>query len=433
MYRRAATALVVVGVAVLGVGEVGAVANAASVPGSATSYVVMLKDGVSVAQDAKTEGVTPSASYSALDAYSASLTASQVAKVQSDPNVAFVAANRHFSLTGDSSTLRRGGQGAVGNNQQTAGAPITSYRQFIPTALERVGLQNSKLADVNGHGPNVTASIAEIDSGISPSPDLHVVGGVDCSDDVTPDLSDGYGHGTEVASVAAAIDNKFGVVGTAPGAPLYNIKVSDADGNIDTTNLMCGIDWVIAHHKLIQVVNMSFEDEGDYVPDHNCGLTTHDPFHMAVCRVHADGITLVTGSGNDAGSTEGLVPQAYPEVITVGGYQDTDGVPGGKGGPCGDGFGDLDDMWAAWSNSGPSVDLMAVADCNQVIANDDTLEWDSGTSFASPAVAGAAADILTRFPHLPPDAVEAYLKLTATHRGLGSNPHDYGLLNMSAL
>jgi subtilisin len=433
MYGRAATVMVVLGAAVVAVQGVSAVANAAPAPVSATRYVVVLKDGTSVAQDTAADDVTPSAVYPALEAYSVSLTAAQVTKVQSDPNAAIVAPDRHFSLIGDSSTRRPGGKGAVGNNQQPAGAPITSYSQFIPTALERVGLQNSKLADVNGHGPNVAASIAVIDSGISPSPDLRVVGGVDCSDDATPDLSDGADHGTEVASVAAAIDNKFGVVGTAPGAPLYDVKVFDTAGNADTTSLLCGIDWVVAHHKLIQVVNMSFEDEGDYTPDHNCGLTTHDPFHMAVCRVHADGITLVTGSGNDAGSTEGLVPQAYPEVITVGGYQDTDGVPGGKGGPCGDGFGDLDDMWAAWSNSGPSVDLMAVADCNQVIADDDTMEWDSGTSFASPAVAGAAADVLARFPHLPPDAVEAYLKLTATHRDLGSNPHGYGLLNMAAL
>jgi hypothetical protein len=90
-------------------------------------------------------------------------------------------------------------------------------------------------------------------------------------------------------------------------------------------------------------------------------------------------------------------------------------------------------MWAAWSNFGTAVDLMAVADCNQVIANDDTLEWDSGTSFAGPAVAGAAADLAAAHCSWSPQNIENYLKRTATHTHVGSNPHHFALLNMSAI
>jgi subtilisin len=237
-----------------------------------------------------------------------------------------------------------------------------------------------------------------------------------------------------VAGIAAAIDNDFGVVGTAPGARLYNVKVFGDDGNADLSNILCGLDWVLANRSEINVVNMSFEDTGDVTNDNDCGLTTDDPFHMAICQAYADGITLVAGSGNDGTKiTPDEVPQAYPEVITVGGYQDTDGVPGGHGSACGDGFGDADDQWASWSNRGPQVALMAVADCNQVIANDGTIEWDSGTSFASPAVAGAAADLSAHYPNIDPAAIKAYLVKTATHQHLGSDPHGYGLLDMAGL
>jgi subtilisin len=198
--------------------------------------------------------------------------------------------------------------------------------------------------------------------------------------------------------------------------------------------VICGLDWVIAHRNEINVANMSFEDTGDVTNDNDCGRKSDDPFHMAICRAYADGITLVAGSGNDGTEiTQDEVPQAYPEVITVGGYQDTDGLPGGHGSACGDGFGDADDMWASWSDWGPQVALMAVADCEQVIANDGTIEWDSGTSFSGPAVAGAAADLAAHFPGLSPAEIKAYLTLTATHQGLGSDPHNFGLLDMARL
>ena len=279
----------------------------------------------------------------------------------------------------------------------------------------------------------MNAGIAVIDSGITPNPDLRIAGGVDCSDDTTPDLYDKYGHGTEVAGIAAAIDNGFGVVGTAPGASLYDVKIAGDDGSLDLSNALCGLDWVIAHRSEISVVNMSFEDTQDVTNDNDCGLKSHDPFHTAICQAYADGITLVAGSGNDGVQiTQDEVPQAYSEVITVGAYDDTDGLPGGHGSACGDGFGDADDMWATWSNWGPQVALMAVGDCDQVIANDGTIEWDSGTSFAGPAVAGAAADLAAHFPHLSPAAIKTYLVLTATHQNLGANPHGYGLLDMSS-
>jgi subtilisin len=418
-------------------------ASAFGAPSTAESslprYIIVLKGQATAAQvlqDAQADDTTPQRTYgSAFAGYSANLSLQARSRAEADPNVAMVVPDFavHLSTSWRNFQPARS-RGAVGNNHQPAGLPVVAYSQFIPTALERVFLQDSRLAEVDGHGPDVNAGIAVIDSGITPNPDLRIAGGVDCSDDATADLSDGVSHGTEVAGLAAAVDNSFGVVGTAPGARLYDVKVFDNDGNADLSNLLCGIDWVLAHHNEINVVNMSFEDTGDVTNDNACGLKSDDPFHTAICRAYAEGITLVAGSGNDGIQiTPDEVPQAYPEVITVGGYQDTDGVPGGLGSACGDGFGDADDMWAPWTNFGPQVALMAVADCEQVIANDGTIEWDSGTSFAGPAVAGAAADLSARFPNLGPAGIKALLTLTATHRNLGANPYGYGLLDLAGL
>ena len=433
----------VVALLALGNGAAALGTTTSSVGAGSQRYIVVLKGNVpatQVLQDAKADGVTPQRTYShALSGYSADLSPEARSRAEADPNVAMVVPDSPLHLTSSPRGVHPNwGGGTIGNNHQPAGQPVVDYSQFIPTSLERVFLQDSRLARVKVRptrdGHVVDAGIAVIDSGITPNPDLNIADGVDCSDDATPDLSDAVSHGTEVAGIAAAIDNSFGVVGTAPGARLYNVKVFDDDGNADLSNVLCGFDWVLAHHSEINVVNMSFEDRGDVKNDNDCGMESDDPFHMAICQAYAEGITLVAGSGNDGiRVTQGQVPQAYPEVITVGGYQDTDGVPGGRGTPCGDGFGDADDMWASWSNRGPQVALMAVADCEQVIANDGTIEWDSGTSFAGPAVAGAAADLAAHFPNLGPAGIKAYLTQTATHQHLGSDPPGYGLLDMAGL
>jgi subtilisin len=445
---------VLVGVCAVGallvLGNGGAALGATASPAGAGSqrYIVVLKGNASatqVLQDAKVDGASPQRTYShAISGYSADLSLEARNRAEADPNVAMVVPDGAFHLTSSHSTSNPSGVqpnwggGTVGNNGQPAGQPVVDYSQFIPTSLERVFLQDSRLARVKVRptrpGHVVDAGIAVIDTGITPNPDLNIADGVDCSDDTTPDLSDGYGHGTEVAGIAAAIDNSFGVVGTAPGARLYDVKIFDNEGNGDLSNVLCGLDWVLANHSEINVVNMSFEDRRDVKNDNDCGQTSDDPFHMAICQAYADGITLVAGSGNEGIKvTQGQAPQAYPEVITVGGYDDSDGVPGGHGTACGDGYGFSDDTWASFADWGPQVALMAVADCEQVIANDGTIEWDAGTSFAGPAVAGAAADLAAHYPTMDPAAIKAYLVKTATHQHLGSDPHGYGLLDMAGL
>ena len=171
--------------------------------------------------------------------------------------------------------------------------------------------------------------IAILDSGIDPTqPDLNVRGGVDCNG--TTGYTDVYGHGTMVAGVAAARDNAFGVVGVAPGARLWAVKVlDDATASGTDANLLCGIDWVSQHAATIEVANMSLGDIG--TDDGHCGLVNHDPVHWALCHSVQAGVTYVASAGNDAVDTAGEMPAGFSEIIAVSGMVDTDGLPGGLG------------------------------------------------------------------------------------------------------
>ena len=143
-----------------------------------------------------------------------------------------------------------------------------------------------------------------IDSGIDAThPDLNVKGGVDCQSgspvDVTP--VDVLGHGTFVAGVIGARNNRFGVVGTAPGTPLWSVRVVDDAGLISEESLICAIDWVTSTHKDddpsndIAVANISIAGGGADTP--NCGKGT-DPMHYAICRSVRAGVTYAVAAGN---------------------------------------------------------------------------------------------------------------------------------------
>lgn len=94
-----------------------------------------------------------------------------------------------------------------------------------------------------------------IDTGIDPKHlDLNVAGGVSC---VGGTSQDGIGHGTHVAGIAAARDNHMRVVGVAPGAWLWAVRVFTGNGLASLASVICGVDRVTAHADIIEVANMS--------------------------------------------------------------------------------------------------------------------------------------------------------------------------------
>ena len=171
--------------------------------------------------------------------------------------------------------------------------------QVIPFGIERVGALASRTARIDGRQDPLDVDIAVIDSGVeSSNSDLRVVSGVDCVPGGDASTEDLWGHGTHVAGIAAARDNAYGVVGVAPGARIWPIRVLGSDGYGNDSWVLCGVDWVAKNADQIDVANMSLGDIG--ADDGKCGRTDQDPLHLAICNSVAAGVTDSVSAGNDA-------------------------------------------------------------------------------------------------------------------------------------
>jgi subtilisin family serine protease len=239
--------------------------------------------------------------------------------------------------------------------------------------------------------------IAVLDTGIDlTNHDLNAVSAVNCIKS-TSSAQDDNGHGTNVAGVIAAADQGAGVVGVAPSANLYAVKVLDKTGSGTLSQILCGINWVAAHASVlnIRVANMSLAGTG--ANDNNCGNTNKDLEHQAICSATAAGVTFVASAGNNSRSFASYIPAAYPEVLTVTAMTDTDGLPGGLG-PASCSSKDKDDTYGSYSNyaaSSSSLDqahtIAAPGTCVVSDGLGGKTSTYTGTSQAAPHVAGAVA------------------------------------------
>jgi subtilisin family serine protease len=324
----------------------------------------------------------------------------------------------------------------------------------VPTGVERIGAAPalnpdgsfSTTSGANGAAaPAKKAAVALLDTGVETRPDLNVVGGYDCAPatgggflglfgrrsqtDANGGASgipaDENGHGTHVAGIVA--DKGIpGVVGVSPGTPIYAVRVFGADGSGDISNVICGLNWVAQNAAAdnIKVVNMSLGGQG--TSDDNCGATDQDPFHAAVCQVSAAGVTVVAAAGNDGGDLSQSTPAAYPEVLAVTAISDFDGKPGGLAttADCSDGAREQDDTAASYSDyatpgsAEASHTIAAPGTCITSTWNDGGIATISGTSMASPHVAGLVARCIDAGPcaGLTPAQIIAKLRADAAAR-----------------
>ncbi len=182
----------------------------------------------------------------------------------------------------------------------------------------------------------------------------------------------------------------------------------------------------MANASVIDVANMSLGGGGS--DDGNCGLSNNDPEHEAICNAVNAGVTFVVAAGNEAVDSANSTPAAYDEVITVSALADFDGLSNGLGAAtC---RADVDDSFANFSNFGADVDIMAPGVCIYSTDKNGGYSTKSGTSMASPHVAGAAALLKAVDPLLTPEQVILNLLDTgnpapcATQSGLCSDDPD---------
>jgi len=284
-------------------------------------------------------------------------------------------------------------------------------------------------AGITGKGVDV----ALIDTGVMPVHGLaqpgRVIAGADLSfESQSPNLRylDTYGHGTHLAGIIAGRDTSGPVAhdakhfaGVAPEARILSLKVADAHGVTDVSQVLAAIDWVVEHrqdHGLnIRVLNLAFGTDG--AQDYRL-----DPLAFAVEVAWRKGIAVVVAAGNGGAAAGRLNNPAHdPFVIAVGAVD-------GNGTST-----TADDVVPSWSSSGDGVrnpDLVAPGKSLVSLrvpgshidrtfgatarVGKTRFFRGSGTSQAAAFVSGLAALIIQQRPTIKPDELKALLKSTAS-------------------
>ena len=266
---------------------------------------------------------------------------------------------------------------------------VEAQAQTIPTGISRISAATNPTLDIDeADDARIDVDVAIIDTGIDYThPDLDVVSRTNCvpvGETGTPECvdntgTDGAGHGTHVSGIVGAIDNGFGSVGVAPGARLWAVRVLNNEGSGALDWIVAGMEWVTKHASQIEVANMSLG-----------AITKSPPMDAAIKASVEAGVVYVVAAGNFSFDSDLVSPANSPDVIAVSALADYDGKPGGKESSTCKSYGS-DDQLASFSNWGDGVDLAAPGVCIYSTLPEGQYGMLSGTSMASPYVAGAAA------------------------------------------
>jgi subtilisin len=267
----------------------------------AQDYIVRFREGANAAARAtvvRNAGAALGFNFHRVNAAAVRVpNAAALAALQNDPSVLAVIPNRPVFAY----------QAGQSNGKGKPGGGGGAEAQVIPAGVVRVGVPTGTS---NGSG----VGVAVLDTGVDLAhADLvgtvdafNGFGGLSCQDD--------QGHGTHVAGIVAAHDNSVDVVGVAPGAQIYCVKVLDSAGNGSDATVMAGLEWVLDHHAssvpAIKVVNMSLGRSGS--------VDDNPELHALFISLETAGITVVVAAGNNPSvAASEQIPGGYPEVVAV--------------------------------------------------------------------------------------------------------------------
>ncbi|MFE1511777.1 S8 family peptidase [Streptomyces sp. NPDC058726] len=339
----------------------------------AGSYIVTLKadearsgtaEGRAVA---KKHGAEIERTYTkALNGYEVEASAAEARRLAADPAVASVIQNRTFHVTGTQPNPPSWG-------------------------LDRIDQENLPLDNSytypDSAGEGVTAYV--IDTGVRITHNDFGGRASDGYDAIDNDntAQDGHGHGTHVAGTVAG-----SAYGVAKKAKVVGVRVLNNSGSGTTAQVVAGIDWVARNAVKPAVANMSLGGGADSALD------------TAVRNAVASGVTFVVAAGNESTNASTKSPARVAEAITVGATTSSDAR-------------------ASYSNYGSVLDVFAPGSSitSAWRTSDTATNTISGTSMASPHVAGAAALHLADNPSATPAQVSSALTSAAT-TGVVGNP-----------
>lgn len=325
--------------------------------------------------------------HSAVNAISATLSEEEIERLKKDPDVAYVESDFVFSSIEPV-------VGASGEYAATWG-------------VQHIGADQVAEAGITG----ARVRVAVLDTGIDYThPELrdNYKGGYNFVADNNDPMDDAYSlsHGTHVAGIIAARNNGTGVVGVAPAAELYAVKVLDGGLGGELSDIIAGIEWAIENR--MQVVNMSFGN-----------MEFSQALKDACDLAYRSGIVLVASAGNFSPGVV-LYPAAFDSVVAVSAtYQD--------------------DTLGTFSSYGPQVELAAPGHNIYSTAIGGGYRTNFGTSQAAPHVTGAAALLIstgiTDTNGNRSVADEVRQRLAAAARDLGEPGRDiyygYGLVDVA--
>ncbi len=325
-----------------------------------------------ITQSAFDIGVEPVRVYSSVvHGYSAKLTEGQYQLLLTDPAVDYIEPDR----------------------------PVHMIAQTTPWGINAVNAPTAHARGTKGSGVKVGIIDTGIDHG---HPDLagNYVSGIDYVNGDNDPMDDN-GHGSHVSGTVAAVDNSIGVIGVAPSASLYGIKVLDAAGSGTFSNVVAGIDWAAANG--MDVVNMSL------------GASIGTSALQTACdNAYASGVVICAAAGNDYGGPVGY-PAKYSSTIAVSAV-------------------DQNNNLANFSNKGPEVEVTAPGVGIVSTYKNGQYATLDGTSMATPHVAGVVALIWSTGQFTSATAVRNQLTSTATDIGAAGrdNNFGFGLVNADA-
>jgi subtilisin family serine protease len=204
----------------------------------------------------------------------------------------------------------------------------------------------------------------------------------------TNKVTDGYGHGTHVAgTIAASTNNGLGVASMAPGVTIMPVKVLDSNGYGYWSDFLDGVDWAVDHGA--DVINMSL---GSSLSAQQ--VASWQPTFTAAWEA---GTMVIAAAGNNNNNNP-FYPASFANVVSV--AATTNG-----------------DVKASFSNFGPAIDVAAPGFEIASAFKNNTYYAMSGTSMATPHVAGLAALIRSQHPEFTLAEVETAIKATALDLG----------------
>lgn len=344
----------------------GSIRYASSPTAVSGSYLVVLKDkslagsgvrGSAGALTGRFGGSVGQSWSSAIKGFHLTGTATQARRIAADPRVAYVEQDQVISLDATQSNP--------------------------PWGLDRIDQRNRPLSasyTYNGTGSGITVYI--IDTGLRFSHNQfggRAVSGFDAVDGGSAD--DCNGHGTHVGGTVGG-----STYGVAKSARLVAVRVLNCSGSGSTSGVVSGINWVTSNHT-----------SGPAAANMSLGGGASTSIDTAVNNSINDGVTYAVAAGNETTNACSRSPARVPAAITVGATSNTDAKP-------------------SWSNYGSCLDVFApgVSVLSSYYTSNTASATLSGTSMASPHVAGVAALVLGANPSFSPAQVRSWIVNNAT-------------------